>query len=252
MALAYPSADSSTLFRREGDHFFVGCDVLEDKIAIRRRRPTATVTAAHGWSGASPGVRFTGNVRARTEANAHHRISKPPDSAALPPLRGNSDGACILQHNNYIVLRVVLATGPTGLLAPGIHAATWEELVALTGTSPYRVALLAGLRAAALELQRCGCPRLYVDGSFVTDKPLPGDYDGCWELKGTNLAMLDPVLKDLSNKRAAQKAKYGGELFPASAGATAAGRTFLDFFQIDKTTGAPKGIIAIDLTRPIP
>jgi hypothetical protein len=124
--------------------------------------------------------------------------------------------------------------------------------VAFTGTSPYRIALLAGLRAAAVELQRCGCQRLYVDGSFVTDKPLPGDYDGCWELRGTDLAMLDPVLQDFSNRRAAQKAKYGGELFPASGRADAAGHTFLDFFQIDKNTGAPKGIIAIDLTRPIP
>ena len=147
---------------------------------------------------------------------------------------------------------MVLATVAAGLLPTGIHLATWEELVTFTGTSPYRLTLLVGLRAAALELRRCGCPRLYVDGSFATDEPLPGDFDGCWEVAGTDLRILDPVLQDFTNKRAAQKAKYGGELFPASGRADAAGHTFLDFFQVDKYTGKPKGIIAVDLTRITP
>ncbi|TMC43261.1 MAG: hypothetical protein E6J23_10395 [Chloroflexi bacterium] len=144
---------------------------------------------------------------------------------------------------------MVLATLAGGLLPTGIHVATWEELLTFTGTSRYRLTLIAGLRSAAFELKRCGCPTLYVDGSFVTDEPFPGDYDGCWELAGTDLAMLDPVLQDFSNRRAAQKAKYGGELFPASNLADTAGHTFLDFFQIDKHTGAPKGIIALELAR---
>jgi hypothetical protein len=39
----------------------------------------------------------------------------------------------------------------------------------------------------------------------------------------------------------------GGELFPAASVAGPGGTAFLDFFQRDKTTGDPKGIIAIDL-----
>jgi hypothetical protein len=54
------------------------------------------------------------------------------------------------------------------------------------------------------------------------------------------------VLLDFSNKRAAQKAKYSGELFPATA-PVGPGARFLDFFQQDKATGEPKGIVAIDL-----
>ena len=44
----------------------------------------------------------------------------------------------------------------------------------------------------------------------------------------------------------AQKRKYHGELFISSLPADS-GLTFLDFFQRDKATGNPKGIIAIDL-----
>ena len=59
-------------------------------------------------------------------------------------------------------------------------------------------------------------------------------------------AKLDPVLLDFTNRRAAQKRKYHGEMFISSLPADG-GLTFLDFFQRDKATGNPKGIIAIDL-----
>ena len=58
--------------------------------------------------------------------------------------------------------------------------------------------------------------------------------------------MLDPVLLTFSNKRAAQKAKYLGELFPAAVPAVSGGPLFVDFFQIDKASGDPKGIILVD------
>jgi hypothetical protein len=56
---------------------------------------------------------------------------------------------------------------------------------------------------------------------------------------------LDPVLLDFSNGRAAMKAKYGGEFFPASAMAVA-GVLYRDFFQRDRN-GVPKGVLQIDL-----
>ena len=43
--------------------------------------------------------------------------------------------------------------------------------------------------------------------------------------------------------RAAQKARFGAEFFPAQAPQRL--KTFLDFFQIDKDTGKPKGIIEV-------
>ncbi len=69
-----------------------------------------------------------------------------------------------------------------GNLPPGIHVVTWNELVARFGTTPHRQMLLDGLRAALLSLKDSGCRRVYIDGSFVTAKEEPGDFDGCWEV----------------------------------------------------------------------
>ncbi len=79
----------------------------------------------------------------------------------------------------------------TGLLPSGVHEATWEEFVARFGWTPHRLALLAGLKAALDALEAAGCPRVYVDGSFVTAKPDPGDFDGCWEPAGVDVDVLD-------------------------------------------------------------
>ena len=61
-----------------------------------------------------------------------------------------------------------------------------------------------------------------------------------------HLGLLDPVLLDFSQKRAAQKRKFRGEMFPALSVNGSAG-TFLEFFQIEKFSGQPKGIIRIFL-----
>ena len=77
--------------------------------------------------------------------------------------------------------------------------------------------MLAGLRAALENLRSAGCLTAYVDGSFVSSKSEPGDFDACWEEAGVDLDRLDPVLLTFDAGRAAQKANYGGEFFPASA-----------------------------------
>ena len=115
------------------------------------------------------------------------------------------------------------------------------------GTTPHRLSLLAGLKAALHALRAAGCQRAYIDGSFVTAKLVPADFDGCWEVSGVDLARLDPVLLTFAQRRAAQKRQYGGEMFPADWAADAHGTSFLRFFQRDRVTGRPKGIVAIDL-----
>jgi hypothetical protein len=135
----------------------------------------------------------------------------------------------------------------TGNLPPGIHQGTWEELAGAFGSTAQRRALLEGLLRALSELRRAGCRRAYIDGSFVTAKDVPGDFDGCWDPEGVDPDVLEPTLLDFTDRRAAQKAKYGGELFIATESADAAESRFLDFFQRDKRTGEPKGIVALDL-----
>ncbi|HMP06723.1 MAG TPA: hypothetical protein PJ982_10265, partial [Lacipirellulaceae bacterium] len=106
---------------------------------------------------------------------------------------------------------------------------------------------LIGLIAAARALQSAGCSTLYLDGSFVTRKDEPSDYDGCWDAAGVDVQKLDPVLLDFGPGRLAQKVKYRGELFVAHFIAErGTGKHYMEFFQRDKD-GNAKGLIAIDL-----
>ena len=74
--------------------------------------------------------------------------------------------------------------------------------------------MLSGLRLALAALNRAGCRRVYLDGSFVTVKREPGDYDACWDIEGVDVEVLDSVFLDFPEGRAAQKRKYLGEFFP--------------------------------------
>ena len=87
---------------------------------------------------------------------------------------------------------------------------------------------------------------MYLNGSFVTAKEEPRDFDVCWEAKGVDPSLLDPVFFDFSANRKGQKMRFGGELFPAEATADLAGTGFLEY-QRDRRTGRPKGILELDL-----
>ena len=132
-----------------------------------------------------------------------------------------------------------------GNLPPGIHWATWRELADRFGWSPRRRKLLKGLRQALRLLRDAGCTVAYIDGSFVTSKETPGDFDACWDVAGVDPERLDPIFLEFSDSRAAQKRRFGGELFPAQLPEGITGRTFLAFFQTDRRAGGRKGIVAI-------
>lgn len=131
-------------------------------------------------------------------------------------------------------------------LPPGIHVATWDEVARRFGSNPRRREILQGLLRALQALKVAGCRRVFVDGSFVTSKERPGDFDGCWDDAGVDYDLLDPVLLEFADHRAAQRAKFDGEMFVASWAADPMGTLFLDFFQHDRD-GRPKGIVQIDL-----
>ncbi|MEM9189086.1 MAG: hypothetical protein AAGF12_07910 [Myxococcota bacterium] len=147
-----------------------------------------------------------------------------------------------------------------GNLPPGVHVATWEEVEERFGGTYGRNQLLRGLKRALDDLRRAGCRRVFLDGSFVTTKGTglpgaetrdPGDFDGCWDRTGVDEGQLrrtTPFLDedDLKNGRLQQQYKYGGEMFPTDHYG-GGGLGIVDFFQRDKRSGAPKGIVAIDL-----
>ena len=133
----------------------------------------------------------------------------------------------------------------TGYLPPGIHEAAWDVIAAHFGANEHRVRLLGGLLAALQNLAGAGCGSVLLNGSFVSEKTLPQDYDGVWETDGVNPSLLDPALLDLSNSRFAMKGKYLSELFPANMMA-APDVYYREFFMKDRD-GIDKGIIRINM-----
>src|SRR5208283_550109 len=142
---------------------------------------------------------------------------------------------------------VPLPGSPWAVLPPGIHQANLEEVSASFATNVWRRELFDGLVDASGKLRWSGCQTVYLDGSYVTAKPRPGDFDACWDPAGVDPAKLDPVFLQFGNARAAQKAAFKGEFFPSSMRCVDVGQAFVDFFQLDRFTGKQKGIISISL-----
>ncbi|MBA3643133.1 MAG: hypothetical protein H0W59_03585 [Chloroflexia bacterium] len=135
-----------------------------------------------------------------------------------------------------------------GTLRPGTIWLTWQEIDRVFGWTAHRRQLLEGLKRALGDLKVAGCQTAYIDGSFVTTKERPNDFDACWDRTGVDLRrLLNTRLWTFDRGRPTQKGVYGGELLPADAQADIANRRFLDFFQIDKESGKLKGIVANDL-----
>jgi hypothetical protein len=139
---------------------------------------------------------------------------------------------------------------PSGLLPPGEHLAPWDEIRIRFGGDFRRDDIIGGIRLAALHLKRAGCRRLWIDGSFATNKRAPADWDGCWDPIGVVPSLVDPILLDPTPiGRTRVKQKYRADLFPSSVVERDSGLLFVKFFQVDKATGDPKGILLLDLTQ---
>ncbi len=139
-----------------------------------------------------------------------------------------------------------------GNLPQGEHSCTWDELENRYSTTTQRIYLIDGLYAAFENLSQAGCQTIWINGSFVSDKANPNDYDACWDSSQVDPDLLEPVLLDFRHPRSAMKRKYRGGLFIADLPATPQGETFLEFFQKDRNSD-PKGILRLDLSSlPIP
>ena len=112
--------------------------------------------------------------------------------------------------------------------------------------------MLAGFLAVlARELRKAGCRLVYLDTAALSPgRNAPATSDACWDVQNVDDARLDPAFFwDFSRGRAAQKQRFLGELFPAQLPEGVTGRAFVDFFQVNRMSGEPKGILAIRLGR---
>lgn len=147
---------------------------------------------------------------------------------------------------------VKLLGGHFDVLPPGVHWASLAEVEARFAVNEHRAWLFEGIVQVGAALARAKCRRMFLDGSYVSDKPRPNDFDGCWDPTGVTPLLLDPVLLDFKNERAAQKSKYRGEMFISTMTNGAApssdpSSTYLEFLQTDKPSGLKKGIVGIYL-----
>ena len=149
-----------------------------------------------------------------------------------------------------MLCQVIPQAQSDGLLPAGVHRASWSEFRDSFATNAHRQFLLDGLQRASHLLRLAGCVELFVDGSYVSTKELPQDFDAAWSMEGVDLVLLkrlEPVFFEFGFGRAAQKAKFFGEFFPAEMQEGNSGKPFLSFFQVDKETGNSKGIVSVDL-----
>lgn len=134
-----------------------------------------------------------------------------------------------------------------GNLPVGEHAATWIEFKDRYGTNRGRRAILAKIESWLLHMRDANCRTVFVDGSFICAKKVPGDYDACFDATGVNLNILDPCLLDQSPEgRKAIKERFGGDIRPDMVAIAGSILTYLRFFQRDRD-GNPKGIVRFNL-----
>lgn len=137
-----------------------------------------------------------------------------------------------------------------GNLPPGVYWTEWEEFKERFGTTPVRSRMIEGLQMAMEQLKAAGCRTIYINGSFITSKLTPQDFDACWDREEVDMKYLKTHAPRLINyaDRAAQKAFYRGEIFPSDQPVGSYDITSYELFQRDRERN-PKGIIAIDLVR---
>ncbi|XZN95991.1 MAG: DUF6932 family protein [Microcoleus sp.] len=137
-----------------------------------------------------------------------------------------------------------------GNLPPGVHFCEWEEFNERFGTNFKRENMIRGLKLAMTQLKAAGCRTIYINGSFVTSKPDPNDFDACYDGETLDMDDLRVNAPRLFNHhdRDAQKAKYRGEIFPSDQPVGNYGDNSFEFFQKDRKQ-RKKGIIAIDIMR---
>lgn len=122
-----------------------------------------------------------------------------------------------------------------GCLSEGIHDATWAEFNDRFNTNLPRAVLLAQLLEFCQLLRAGNGAELFIDGSFITDKPEPKDVDVCFVTRS-----IDDAVFTIWTKKTQKKRFPLIDIQPDDAG------TYLEFFQTTRT-GQPKGVVRLHL-----
>src|SRR5262249_3227981 len=131
----------------------------------------------------------------------------------------------------------------TGYLPPGPHWGSWDEIVERFGWNERRRTLLAGLRLALRDLHQAGGRTFYLNGSFVTSKEEPGDFELAYITFVINDAPLEttwPLLfGEGEDNAAAWRSHYLGDILPHDSSGY---WSWLNYFSTDRR-GVTKGYV---------
>jgi hypothetical protein len=133
-----------------------------------------------------------------------------------------------------------------GILPAGEYRVSIEEFKERFVYNEIRIEIFEGILKLMNDLKKIGCKVIYIDGSFVSNARFPTDADICWENKNIDMDFAEkkmPILFDLNFPRQAQHDLYMADIFPEDFD----GFECLNFFQKDKSTDIPKGIIKLEI-----
>ena len=140
------------------------------------------------------------------------------------------------------------------LLPSGIKDISLGELDSLFlkpfGINPIRKRLLANLRRYLTKLQKIGIPfEVWIDGSFVTNKPEPNDIDLVIGVhKGDIAALLASqleLLEGLTYKRKRINLQYGIDVYVVNLESEPERQKWISNFSIGASKEEQKGIFRI-------
>ena len=145
-----------------------------------------------------------------------------------------------------------------GYLPPGIHKVSISELAQRLATGPRRAQLTHSLLRTLAGLREAGVAKVFIGGSFVSTKPVPGDVDILFR-KGHPFKW-NPFIRTARRAYAQDIHIYDADrrvtdalslqlTSEQRAAWSSRTPTFLELFQ-NTRSGAHVGVVEVDLKRP--
>lgn len=109
----------------------------------------------------------------------------------------------------YMAVELDPSTGP---LPVGEHEQSWKDVCDLFGFTSHRAYLLGLLHKVCIILRNAGVQHIWLNGSFVTSKKRPGDYDISYELTEEVFDRLPDDPFKLVNADTKLTGMFGGDI----------------------------------------
>ena len=133
-----------------------------------------------------------------------------------------------------------------GVLPPGLHAATMAEIRRRFGNGAgVRGSLMKGLERVVRKARKIGASRLYLDGSFVTDKKEPRDWDAVLVLSPG--ARIGSKEAQTLTGREVMKKRFGGDLFTVMEEDAEILKHYVEGVFSHDRDGRAKGLLIVEL-----